>query len=216
MSGRINLDNISDDFKSYLQGLGLTEEQVNEAISLFVGDKELLETNDKSSIVNAINENKTSIQLALEKSEQAFQRGDEVKTKLVDKLISEGLEVSTDNTFEELISGIALGKRVASGKFSEYKNDSDLNHHESRISTDLNFKPSTIIMFTSYWRNPNLGRNYNLTISNNGVQKIICNRNHYGELSIKDIDESGFTVVNDWPTISWPFAYGAGTWFAIE
>lgn len=61
MSGRINLDNISDDFKSYLQGLGLAEEQVNEAISLFVGDKSELQTENKQNIVNAINENKTSI-----------------------------------------------------------------------------------------------------------------------------------------------------------
>lgn len=67
MSGRINLDNISDDFKSYLQGLGLTEEQVNEAIKLFVGNKELLETNDKSSIVNAINELKVNINTISEK-----------------------------------------------------------------------------------------------------------------------------------------------------
>ena len=55
---------------------------------------------------------------ALNKANAAFQRGDNVKTQLVDKLISEGLNVSTDNTFEELISNIALGKKWASGNFS--------------------------------------------------------------------------------------------------
>lgn len=52
---------------------------------------------------------------ALNKANEAFQRGDNVKTQLVDKLISEGLNVSTNNTFEELIGSIALGKKWASG-----------------------------------------------------------------------------------------------------
>lgn len=86
MSGRINLDNISEDFKSYLQGLGLTEEQVNEAIKLFVGNKELLETNDKSSIVNAINENKTSILSLQEELNGQRLRGIEIANSLLEKL----------------------------------------------------------------------------------------------------------------------------------
>ena len=52
---------------------------------------------------------------ALNKANEALQAGDNVKSQLVDKLISEGLDVSTNNTFEELISGIALGKKWASG-----------------------------------------------------------------------------------------------------
>ena len=55
---------------------------------------------------------------ALNKANEAFQRGDNVKTQLVDKLISEGLDVSTNNTFEELIENIALGKKWASGSIS--------------------------------------------------------------------------------------------------
>ena len=82
MSGRINLDNISDDFKSYLQGLGLTEEQVNKII----GDKELLNTDDKTNIVNAINENKTSIlELQTEVNGQRL-RGINIANAIIDKL----------------------------------------------------------------------------------------------------------------------------------
>ena len=82
MSGRINLDNISEDFKSYLQGLGLTEEQVNKII----GDKELLNTNDKTNIVNAINENKTSIlELQTEVNGQRL-RGINIINAIYDKI----------------------------------------------------------------------------------------------------------------------------------
>ena len=70
------------------------------------------------TIDNNINTNKNLINQAIEKSEQAFQYGDNVKSKLVDKLISEGLNVSTNNTFDELISSIALGKKWASGTFN--------------------------------------------------------------------------------------------------
>ena len=55
---------------------------------------------------------------ALNKANEAFQRGDNVKTQLVDKLISEGLNVSTNQSFEELIGSIALGKRWVSGSLS--------------------------------------------------------------------------------------------------
>ena len=52
---------------------------------------------------------------ALNKANEALQAGSNVKQSLVDKLTSEGLDVSTNNTFEELISGITLGKKWASG-----------------------------------------------------------------------------------------------------
>ena len=153
---KITLDNLSDNLKEYLNGLGLTEAQVQELIDKFeyekIGDISQLSTEEKGSLVEAINDNKTSIQLALEKSEQAFQRGDEVKTQLVDKLISEGLEVSTNNTFEELISGISLGKRWASGtaKINNSKSFTyygGTNIHSAYVSINgINFKPSIIIV----------------------------------------------------------------------
>ena len=70
---------------------------------------------DGTTVEEAVLNNNYLSNQALNKANEAFQRGDNVKTQLVDKLISEGLEVSTNNTFEELISGIALGKKWASG-----------------------------------------------------------------------------------------------------
>lgn len=77
---------------------------------------------EATNVEDALLENKTSIlnntnlaNQALDRANEAFQRGDNVKTQLVDKLISEGLDVSTDNTFEELIGNISLGKKWASG-----------------------------------------------------------------------------------------------------
>ena len=75
-----------------------------------------------TALQTTVNTNKTNItnntnlaNQALTKANEAFQRGDEVKGLLVDKLISEGLNVSTNNSFEELIGNIALGKKWASG-----------------------------------------------------------------------------------------------------
>ena len=101
------IDNAIQEVKGKIDGLELVAERVS------IADP----TNkfEATNVEDALLENKTSIQLALEKSEQAFQRGDEVKTQLVDKLISEGLNVSTNDTFENLINNITLGKKWASG-----------------------------------------------------------------------------------------------------
>ena len=91
---------------------------------------------------------------ALNKANEAFQRGDNVKTQLVDKLISEGLEVSTNNTFEELIGSIALGKKWASGetmcstskttKMEFYGTTQQADYQYLEIS-NLGFIPNTLI-----------------------------------------------------------------------
>lgn len=61
MKGYITKEQLSDSLKEYLQTLGLTQEQVNTVITRVSGDLSLLETTAKDSLVNAINENKTSI-----------------------------------------------------------------------------------------------------------------------------------------------------------
>ena len=53
----ITREELSSSLREYLAGF-LTEDQVNTAIKLFAGDKAALATMDKSSLVNAINENK--------------------------------------------------------------------------------------------------------------------------------------------------------------
>lgn len=70
-----------------------------------VGDKSQLETDDKTNIVTAINEVKGA-------ADQAKQLGDNVRTQLVDKLISEGLNVSTNDSFTDLINSIVIGRKL--------------------------------------------------------------------------------------------------------
>ena len=90
---------------------------------------------------------------ALNKANEAFQRGDNVKKQLVDKLISEGLNMSTDNTFEELINNISLGKKwaigeaVSSGDMSTFNSINthgyfNLNYFDV---SSLGFAPTTVV-----------------------------------------------------------------------
>lgn len=61
MSGRLTVDNLSEGLKKYLEGLGLTEEQVSVIIQEKIGDLSTLLTTDKSDIVKAVNEVKTKV-----------------------------------------------------------------------------------------------------------------------------------------------------------
>ena len=103
------IDNAIQEVKGKIDGLELVASNVKMADGTTVEDTV---SANKTSILN----NTNLANQALNKANEAFQRGDEVKGLLVDKLISEGLNVSTNNTFEELISGITLGKKWASGK----------------------------------------------------------------------------------------------------
>ena len=113
---------------------------------------------DGTSVEESVSANKTSIlnntslaNQALTKANEAFLRGDNVKSQLVDKLISEGLNVSTNNTFEELISGIALGKKWASGNSTTVQDTfagSGYRGFDVNVS-NIGFVPSVIIGLTS-------------------------------------------------------------------
>lgn len=70
-----------------------------------VGDKNQLQTADKANLVAAINEVKGA-------ADQAKQLGDNVKRQLVDKLISEGINVSTNNSFTDIINSIVIGRKL--------------------------------------------------------------------------------------------------------
>ena len=104
-----NMDKIDEDLKpiddSYI-------------IELFQHDGDTTNPRDYYTKVEADKKfaSKEEANNALNKANEALQVGSNVKQSLVDKLTSEGLNVSTNNTFEELISGIALGKKWASGK----------------------------------------------------------------------------------------------------
>ena len=98
---------------------------------------------------------------ALNKANEAFQRGDNVKTQLVDKLISEGLDVSTNNTFEELINYISIGKKWASGTANPTKSKNFIMGTGVARSSmyieipELEFTPSLIVVVACYQTNTN-------------------------------------------------------------
>lgn len=117
---------------------------------------------------------------ALNKANEAFQRGDNVKTQLVDKLISEGLNVSTDNTFDELISGIALGKKWATGTATSGNTKINVNLTDGSTGhgylfftlSGLDFKPS-LIFYVSKSSNSGFGILSNLNQFNAGFSPYI-------------------------------------------
>lgn len=180
---RVNdrLDSVSTDAQSTSfdnSDNGMIATNVQDAIE---ENKEAIESN-KTSILN----NTNLANQALNKANEAFQRGDNVKTQLVDKLISEGLDVSTDNTFEELIGNIALGKKWASGIYS-YSAYERINNKKIPVPI-LDFTPSIIIVKTDNltYRSASL-ETYktcsNLIISNNPVKIPTTNANGYATLS---------------------------------
>lgn len=57
----ITIEELSQGLKDYLNTLGLTEEQVRSLMLGMIGNTGDLQTENKDNIVNAINENKTSI-----------------------------------------------------------------------------------------------------------------------------------------------------------
>lgn len=91
---KITIEELSDSLKEYLNGLGLTEAQVQELIDSFeeekVGELTNLNTTNKENLVAAINE--------------VFQSGNNVKQNLVDALIAKGVSCSTSDSFSKLIS----------------------------------------------------------------------------------------------------------------
>ena len=155
------IDSAIQEVKGKVDGLELTAQRVSIADS----------TNkfEATNVEDALLENKTSIlnntvlaNQALTKANEAFQRGDNVKTQLVDKLISEGLNVSTNNTFEELIGGIALGKKWATGTTIPPLTGKNftMGNGSTRSSSyveipKLNFTPSLIVVTSCSGTNPN-------------------------------------------------------------
>lgn len=95
----------------------------------------------------------------LNKVNEALQVGSNVKQQLVDKLTSEGLDVSTNNTFEELIGSIALGKKYASGTYNTVNNNgkkynyltgTTFPHSTYAQIPYFDFEPSLIILHATY------------------------------------------------------------------
>jgi hypothetical protein len=127
---KITIEELSGSLKEYLNGLGLTETQVQELIDKLedekIGDISQLSTQEKGSLVGAINEVKDSIdnkdlsayqtkesnalltnnKNIIDAINEVFQSGNSAKQELVAALLAKGLEATTDMSFEELIENI--------------------------------------------------------------------------------------------------------------
>ena len=196
------IDSAIQEVKGKVDGLELTAERVSIADS----------TNkfEATNVEDALLENKTSIlnntnlaNQALNKANEAFQRGDNVKTQLVDKLISEGLEVSTNNTFEELIGNIALGKKWASGSTTTTITNSTSS--ATTICSALPFKPS--LAFVMLKTQHGVYSPCSNVVFTNLVQSIISNAsngqciiNSDNSLSLQRYDRNGISgsISIDW------------------
>ena len=145
------IDSAIQEVKGKIDGLELVASKVAMADGSTVEATITTNKSNISTLQSEVSANKTSIlnntelaNQALTKANEAFQRGDNVKTQLVDKLISEGLNVSTNNTFEELIGNIALGKKWAMGLFGP----TNIAYNQTiEVSYNFGFVPKTIIMY---------------------------------------------------------------------
>ena len=214
------IDNAIQEVKGKIDGLELVASNVKMDNGTTVEDAVLA---NKSSILD----NAELANQALNKANEAFQRGDNVKTQLVDKLISEGLNVSTNNTFEELIGGIALGKKWASGTVDITTSKISFNgtwgstHQDYYAEVNgLSFKPSTVILYNEEKAVKTV---YNVGETYNSRQIVTSNRIEFRGGSIHSyafyttspcvIENGGFIVPVLSTNITAPFNM---SWVAFE
>ena len=114
--GRIRLEDLSDSLKEYLNGLGLTEDQVYNLINTLesekIGQTNELPIDESQNIVGIINE--------------IYNSKNDMLQDLVAALVAKGLGVTINNNFDEIInkietdltlpSGDAVASNVLSGK----------------------------------------------------------------------------------------------------
>ena len=170
---------------------------------------------------------KEEVNNALNKANESLQSGSNVKQSLVDKLTSEGLDVSTNNTFEELIGGIALGKKWASGTVEITTSKISFNgtwgstHQDYYAEVNgLSFKPSTIILYNEEKAVKTV---YNVGETYNSRQIVTSNRIEFRGGSIHSyafyttspcvIENGGFIVPVLSTNITAPFNM---SWVAYE
>ena len=226
------IDNAIQEVKGKIDGLELVASNVKMADGTTVQTTVTTNKSNISTLQSEVSANKASIlnntnlaNQALNKANEAFQRGDNVKTQLVDKLISEGLNVSTNNTFEELISGIALGKKWASGVGVESSNGQIFTYLDGstvgRAYVDLviDFTPSIIVM--SYRRNASecltVLNNIGTMGTANNVKCSIYNYSNYSNSSFNFKNDANITLGNN--TYRLPLTISSVTditWVAFE
>ena len=170
---KITIEELSGSLKEYLNGLGLTEAQVQELIDKFedekIGDISQLSTEEKGSLVGAINElfqsannGKELIASAigepLSSSDTFSAMSNDINgllSQFKTNMMKNGITIESGDKFKSLIDKIATmvdegsgkGVQIASGitsnNFSEVQIDGT---HFTCLNISLNFKPTILIV----------------------------------------------------------------------
>ena len=138
----ITIEELSQGLKDYLNTLGLTEEQVRSLMLSMIGNTGDLQTENKDSIVNAINENKTSISSLSSEVDSLKLSVSNGKELIANAITDKGVETLASGTFAEMASNInslstmkdVLVDGVPIGKEFELN---FIGYYWSNTSTDL-------------------------------------------------------------------------------
>ena len=161
---KITIEELSGSLKEYLNGLGLTEAQVQELIDKFedekIGDISQLSTEEKGSLVGAINElfqsannGKELIANAIGEpvsSEDTFSAmSDDINSLLSTfktNMMNNGITVESNDKFKSLIDKIATMVEEGSNKGIQYASGNSSS--TSKCEASLNFKPILVLVQT--------------------------------------------------------------------
>ena len=167
---KITIEELSGSLKEYLNGLGLTEAQVQELIDKFedekIGDISQLSTEEKGSLVGAINElfqsannGKELIASAIGEplsSEDTFSAMSNDINGLLStfktNMMNNGITVEANDKFKALIDKVATMIEDGSGKGIQYAEgntsliSSPNNNFAYMLKGDLYFKPNILIV----------------------------------------------------------------------
>ena len=218
---KITIEELSGSLKEYLNGLGLTEAQVQELIDKFedekIGDISQLSTEEKGSLVGAINElfqnannGKELIASAIGEplsSEDTFSAMSTDINSLLStfktNMMNNGITVESGDRFKSLIDKIATMVEDGSGKGVQFATGTINNFSFSKnyqtldFSADIGFIPTYFFVHCGYINDQYSGiRLYNVAISNiktNGISDIsqIINT----KLTLTNITETGFSIL---------------------
>ena len=170
---KITIEELSGSLKEYLNGLGLTEAQVQELIDKFedekIGDISQLSTQEKGSLVGAINElfqsannGKELIANAIGEplsSEDTFSAMSNDINSLLSQfkanMMNNGITVESGDKFKQLIDKIATMVEEGSGKGVQFINGEHtltedlyaLVEPTITINANLNFDPYYVIVY---------------------------------------------------------------------
>ena len=235
---KITIEELSESLKNYLDGLGLTEAQVQDLIDKFedekIGDITQLSTEEKGSLVGAINElfqsannGKELIASAIGEplnAEDTFQAMSTDINGLLStfktNMMNNGITVESSDRFKSLIDKIATmveegegkGIQYAEGTFEDFTEYLTTSGTTVEVPYELNFTPTLIFVKFDYINNSAGTTITNAVISNKGNGQFYMN---YGLLfNINNISSNSFSMVFSYGNNS-NVTFEGVTWYAI-